>query len=290
MMTGMSHSPPPLRPRLTIPLSPPRPRNGEVQSSISGLYKDTDSASTPATASLLSPVAMPLPIVHTFFDKVTGFRTYIVVDPVTEEAVVIDPISNLKMQTNQSGTNVAHSILDTVENEGYIVTLILETGLHRKHNSGSRYVQGKLSKASGRRPRLCTGRKVDKTVGVSNAQESPSEHSRVDNHSFDKLFADAEKFRIGNIVGEVMFLSTAGKSCCAGSFDLVAYLFGSNIFTNIPNGIGSLTTCSRHRLLEHSDGHTVWGVPLDPSRPNSDSVTIGILRGHRPASNSEPVT
>ncbi len=275
----MSSSPPPLRPRLTIPTSPEQSRNQGSLKVHARSNEIAQSANNPASAFLISPAAMPLPIVHTFLDSKTGSETYIVADPVTEEAVVINPVLDFETPSNRISTKSADSVLEIVENEGYSVTYLLETSMHRQHISACRYIQDKLSRASGLTPRLCIGRNVHGTAGDTNHEGNSTEQIPVENSYFDKLFVDAEKFRIGNIVGEAIYLSTN-----AGTFptptEMVAYLIGPNIFTNVPNGIESLSESSRQRLSERSTDHHLYGLPLNLPERTAAPVTIGKLREH----------
>ena len=279
----MTFTPQPLRPRLTIPISPGSPE--ETRTRDHNALEVTrpfvaESVNNSASALLISPAAMPQPNIHTIPNDKTGSGTYIVADPVTEEAVVINPVLDFDLQTNRISTRYADAVLDIIRNEGYTVAYILETGIHRRHISACRYLQDKVSETSGQKPQLCIGRNLGKTRGDLSPERSCPDRLSVEKQSFDKLFADGEKFRIGNIVGEVMHLSTKARSSSGSSSELVAYLIGHNILTDVPNGVGSLSEGSRQKLFEHSDEQKllVLGVPLKPSESTTTPVTIKDLK------------
>ena len=220
---------------------------------------------------------MASPIIHTIPDWSNSVTTYLVVEPVTEEGVVINPSLDFDARTNRISTKSADSIFQLVEGEGYLISHILETGIHSQHISAGRYIQSQLARASGRPPRLCIGRNLDRIKdGSVHDNDSPGMFLGVD--AFDKLFADEETFRVGHISGQVMHLSTKLSMSFASSSETLGYVIGENVFTSLPGGISSLNEESRQWLLNRDDRIKVYGLPLDPSQPSMDPVTIGDLK------------
>ena len=105
----MPSTQPPL-PRLSIEIPTPpttavptaRPFDSVPQES-----SNTDGHASEANA--ISPAAMPEPIVHKFFDQATGTKIYLVVDPVTEETVVIDSMLNLRRMRSKPQQLIGNS-------------------------------------------------------------------------------------------------------------------------------------------------------------------------------------
>jgi hypothetical protein len=117
---------------------------------------------------------------------------------------------------------------------------------------------------------VCIGLNLDQ-LGHGLTHVSPVS---VEDRAFDRLFADAEKFRIGNIVGEVLYLSTIPSLGPAAPSEMVVYLIGQNIITSVPGGFKSLQEDSMRRLLGYSPDHKVYGVPFKVSRLSQAFITV----------------
>lgn len=201
---------------------------------------------------MLSPAAMPKPTIHTTRDPASNTTSYIIADPVTEEAVIINPVLNFDVSTNKISTKNADSILKTIEDEGYSVTHILETAIHKSHVSSCRYLRDRIAKAASA-PRVCTGRNLDGTRGDLSPDRTWPDRVSVQDDAFDRLFADGEKIRIGNIVGEVVYLATDGE-------DMVGYVIGNNVFVCALAGWEEFTEESRGRLFGLGGDYKIYGI------------------------------
>ena len=71
------------------------------------------------------PVDAQTPAIHSFFEKVTGTWQYILVDPATLEAVIVDPVLDYDPASGAVSTASADRLLAYVEQEGLKVTHIL---------------------------------------------------------------------------------------------------------------------------------------------------------------------
>ena len=77
------------------------------------------------------------PLVHAFFDKATSTWTYIVVDPATKEAVVIDTVLEYDPVSGKVGTTSVQGLAAFLKQNGYEVTRIIETHVHADHATGA---------------------------------------------------------------------------------------------------------------------------------------------------------
>jgi glyoxylase-like metal-dependent hydrolase (beta-lactamase superfamily II) len=158
------------------------------------------------------------PTVHTIIEPVTGTWQYIVADPDTKDAVIIDSVLNYDKEAGKLSTDSADQILQLVEENGYKVDYILETHAHADHLTASRYLQNKLSP----RPKVGIGK------GISQVQETmgkiydiPAEEMEG---AFDQTFADGEKFNIGKMEASIVHLP-------GHTPDHIGYVIGPNVFT-----------------------------------------------------------
>ncbi|MDQ6681028.1 MAG: MBL fold metallo-hydrolase, partial [Pseudomonadota bacterium] len=81
--------------------------------------------------------------VASFFDAQTGTVTYVVHDPVTRCAAVVDPVLDFDFKSGCTSTTQADKVLAHVAQLGLAVQWILETHAHADHLSAARYLQDK---------------------------------------------------------------------------------------------------------------------------------------------------
>jgi glyoxylase-like metal-dependent hydrolase (beta-lactamase superfamily II) len=171
-----------------------------------------------ATSSATPQDEAVAPAIHSIYESKTGTWQYVVADPSSRKAVIIDSVLDFDPATSTISTSSADSLLDLVRKENYTVEKILETHAHADHLTASRYLQQQL----GSRPKISIGKRI------TSVQESWAEKYGVDKSEldgvFDHLFADDETFDIGEIEAKVLYLP-------GHTPDHVGYVIGSNVFT-----------------------------------------------------------
>ena len=138
------------------------------------------------------------PIIRAFFDEPTNTVSYIVADPVTRQAAVIDPVLDYDPSASQVDTRSVDAILRIVEEQRYIVAWTLETHAHADHLSGSPYIKAK------------TGAKIGIGEHIKDVQRIfrpvfDATDLKTDGSDFDHLFKDGEHFKIGELDVEVIY-------------------------------------------------------------------------------------
>jgi len=86
---------------------------------------------------------MGKPTIHAFFDEATYTVSYIVADPATKAAAVIDPVLDYDPNSGEVDTRSVEAVLRVVKARGYSVIWTLETHAHADHLSGSPYIKAK---------------------------------------------------------------------------------------------------------------------------------------------------
>ncbi|KAB2855666.1 MAG: MBL fold metallo-hydrolase, partial [Bauldia sp.] len=81
------------------------------------------------------------PTVRAFFDEPTNTASYLVSDPATKAAVVIDPVLDYDQATGTGSTRSADAILAAAVAEGLKIEWVLETHAHADHLSGAPYIK-----------------------------------------------------------------------------------------------------------------------------------------------------
>jgi hypothetical protein len=138
------------------------------------------------------------PIIHDLFEEVTGTWQFIVADPSTLNAVVIDPVLDYDRATQIMTTRSADTLLSLIKDKGYKIEMILETHAHADHLTAASYLQHCLAQEQGYRPSIGIGKRIKqvqekfgKRYGIP-----VEEYEGV----FDKLLDDDEKIKIGSLI------------------------------------------------------------------------------------------
>ncbi len=157
------------------------------------------------------------PEVKHFFHQQTGTLSYVVSDPQTSAAAVIDPVLGFSVISGRTDSGPADEIAAHIEKNNLRLEWILETHAHADHLSGAQCLKSKL------------GGKVAIGEGIREVQEHFASIFNLrapfasDGRQFDHLFADEETFALGDIECRVM--ATPGHTS-----DSVTYLIGRYAF------------------------------------------------------------
>ena len=159
---------------------------------------------------------MSKPDVTAFFDEATFTITYVVADPTTRRAAVVDPVLDFDPASGRTSTKSADEVIAFVKNENLEIDWILETHVHADHLSGAPYLQEQLG------GKTAIGANVtavqDTFKGVFNLKNLATDGSQ-----FDHLFADDESFDIGAVAGRVIATPGHTPAC-------ITYVLGDAAF------------------------------------------------------------
>lgn len=162
------------------------------------------------------------PEIQAFFDEPTNTVSYLVFDPATQRAAVVDPILDFDHRTGKASTKSADAILKAAEARSLIIDWVLETHAHADHLSGAPYIKLKTGAKVGIGEHIREVQKIFRPV--FNATDL-----KGDGSEFDHLFKDGERFRIGNLEGEV--LHSPGHTPACVSYKIADAVFvGDTIF------------------------------------------------------------
>jgi len=165
---------------------------------------------------------MRQPIIHAFFDEPTNTVSYLVADPVTHQAAVIDPVLDYDHKSGKASAKSADQILEKARADGFTIGLILETHVHADHLSGAPYIKLKTGAKVAIGERIREVQKIFRPV--FNAMDVSGEGSE-----FDILFKDGDRFKIGELGGEV--IATPGHTPACVSYKIEDAVFvGDTLF------------------------------------------------------------
>ena len=81
------------------------------------------------------------PAIRAFFDEPTNTVSYLVADPETKRAAVIDPVLDYDHASGKASTKSADVILAAAAGNGLTIEWVLETHAHADHLSGAPYIK-----------------------------------------------------------------------------------------------------------------------------------------------------
>ncbi|MCB0350005.1 MAG: MBL fold metallo-hydrolase [Bdellovibrionales bacterium] len=157
-------------------------------------------------------------IIKEFFDKRTSTLTYVVSDPSSQDAVVIDSVLDFDPADGRIWGESVQLVLNYVKQNKLNVHLILETHAHADHISGAQYLKKQWPQC-----KIAIGDKINAVQKIF-APVFNLKSLTPDGSQFDRMLKDGEKFKAGSL--EIEVLSTPGHTpaCCA-------YLIGDALFS-----------------------------------------------------------
>src|SRR5262245_26652353 len=87
--------------------------------------------------------------IDAFFDEATSTVSYLVTDPATRRAAVIDPVLDYDHRSGKASVRSADAILEVARQRGLQIEWILETHAHADHLSAAPYLRGKTGASVG---------------------------------------------------------------------------------------------------------------------------------------------
>ncbi|MCM5558940.1 MBL fold metallo-hydrolase [Pleomorphomonas sp. JP5] len=191
------------------------------------------------------------PEVKAFPESETNTISYVVSDPETGKAAIVDSVLDIDYAAGRLSYRSADAIIAFVEQRGLTVEWLIETHVHADHLSAAPYIQARV------------GGKIGIGDGITVVQDTfgkvfneGTEFAR-DGSQFDRLFQDGDRYRIGNI--EAVALSTPGHTpACMTHVIGDAAFVGDTLFmpdagtarADFPGGDASALYRSARRILE----------------------------------------
>jgi glyoxylase-like metal-dependent hydrolase (beta-lactamase superfamily II) len=160
--------------------------------------------------------------IRAFFDELTNTVSYLVGDPVTKRAAVVDPVLDYDHKSGEVDTRSVAAMLTAAQAQGLTIDWALETHAHADHLSGSPYVKARTGAKVGIGEHIKDVQRIFRPV--FNATDL-----KADGGDFDRLFADGEHFRIGELDVEVMYTPGHTPACVTYKIGDAAFV-GDTLF------------------------------------------------------------
>ncbi|WP_379921908.1 MBL fold metallo-hydrolase [Erythrobacter sp. R86502] len=158
------------------------------------------------------------PEIESFFDPSTFTVTYVVHDPATREAAIIDSVLDFEPNSGRTATASSDKVVDYIAKHNLKVTWLLETHAHADHFSAAPYLQEKLG------GKIAIGAEITTVQDVFGKLFNAGTAFERDGSQFDVLFEDGDTFTIGQI--PVVVMHVPGHTPAD-----IAYVVGDAVFT-----------------------------------------------------------
>ena len=147
------------------------------------------------------------PMVAPFFDPDTWTVTYVVYEKPGASCAIIDSVLDYDPKSGRTSTHSADRVVAFIRENQLTVEWILETHAHADHLTAAPYLKEILG------GKIAIGENIRIVQGVFKKIFNLEPQFAVDGSQFDHLFADGEKFAIGNLEGEVIYLPGHTPAC-----------------------------------------------------------------------------
>ncbi len=165
----------------------------------------------------VSSAQCKIPVIKAFFDLPTFMVTYVVHDPDTKIAAIIDSVFDFDPASGRTSFGSADEVISYVRLQGLSVEWLLETHAHADHLSAAPYLQEKLG------GKIAIGEHIVTVQNVFGKLFNAGAEFKRDGSDFDHLFADGDIFQIGNI--DVTVMHVPGHTPAD-----IAYVIGDSVF------------------------------------------------------------
>jgi glyoxylase-like metal-dependent hydrolase (beta-lactamase superfamily II) len=158
------------------------------------------------------------PTIEGFFDAATNTASYVMHDPATRHAAIIDSVLDYDSAAGRTSTASADRIIEFITLHGLVVDWLLETHAHADHLSAAPYLQQRLG------GKLAIGREIIRVQREFGKLFNAGSDFARDGSEFDRLFEDGDQFSIGRIAA--IALHVPGHTPAD-----MAYVIGDAVFT-----------------------------------------------------------
>jgi glyoxylase-like metal-dependent hydrolase (beta-lactamase superfamily II) len=155
--------------------------------------------------------------VEAFYDQATFTLTYVVFDPESKDAIVIDPVMDYDQASSQVTFHSLEKVLNFVKQENLNLQYVLETHAHADHLTGAAEIRRRVDGV-----KVGIGERItqvqDLFKGVFNY-----DGLKTTGEQFDTLLNESENLKVGTI--EVKTIFTPGHTPACASFLIEDMLF-----------------------------------------------------------------
>ncbi len=201
------------------------------------------------------------PIIQPFFHADSATWSYVVRDPASQVAAIIDPVLDFDVPSARTGTASVEVIVDYIDAHALQVAWLVETHAHADHLSAAHWLRTTRFPSA----RIGIGEGITTVQKHFRSIFNLGEHFPVDGSQFDHLFRDGEIFAIGTLQARV--IAVPGHTSDSNAFLIGDVLFvGDSLFMpdggtarcDFPGGSAAMLYHSIQRLYALPDATRVF--------------------------------
>lgn len=225
------------------------------------------------------PIAVPC--VQGVFDPATNTVSYIVHDPVTKAAVIIDPVLDFTPRNGRTVTRSADALLQAVRDQGLDLRYLLETHAHADHLSASHYLREKTGAP------VVIGAHITDVQAIF-ADLFEADDVARDGSAFDRLVHEGDVLPLGEL--EIRIIHTPGHTPACVSYRIGDAVFaGDTLFmpdygtarADFPGGNAATLYRSIRKLLDLPGATRVFTGHDYPPASRGDPAWEASIAEHR---------
>jgi glyoxylase-like metal-dependent hydrolase (beta-lactamase superfamily II) len=145
--------------------------------------------------------------VEAFFDPATFTYSYVVSDPATQRCAIVDSVLDYDPAAGRTSQQNADRLIAYVREQDLQVDWLLETHVHADHLSAALYLKRELG------GQLAIGEQITVVQNTFGKLFNAGPEFATDGRQFDRLFADGERFQVGNIEARVIHTPGHTPAC-----------------------------------------------------------------------------
>ncbi|WP_146588505.1 MBL fold metallo-hydrolase [Puniceibacterium confluentis] len=222
------------------------------------------------------------PRVDGFYESDTGSVQYVVSDPETKQAALIDIVQDFDPASGRTAYRSAQTALDFVRDNGLEVVWILDTHPHADHLMAQSWLKQQTGAPTG------IGEKVHEIAGLwSDIYNMPNGFDP--DRDFDHLFSDGAKFKLGNL--DVRVILSPGHTLGSITYvigdaalvhDTFMHVDAGTTRADFPGGSSSELYASLQRILDLPDDTRLFvGHDYPPVGDRKDPAWEATVADHR---------
>lgn len=167
------------------------------------------------------------PDVTAFFDEATNTISYVVRDPSSDACAIVDSVMDIDYAAGRIAFDHADRIIEYVRAQGLRVEWLIETHVHADHLSAAPYLQRHLG------GRIAIGERIVQVQETFGKVFNEGDGFQRDGSQFDRLFADGDTYRIGNMTATAQHTPGHTPACMTHVVGDAAFV-GDTLF--MPDG------------------------------------------------------
>ncbi len=197
--------------------------------------------------------------VKEFFHEDTFTYSYVVSDPHTKKAAIIDSVLDYDAAAGRTSTQAADAVIAYIKAQGLAVEWLLETHIHADHLSAAPYLKEQLGGC------IAIGEYITTVQEVFGDLFNVEKDFRRDGTQFDHVFKDGDTFSIGDLQARVMHTPGHTPACLSYVIENAVFV-GDTLFMpdygtarcDFPGGDAAILYQSIQKLFALPDDTVVY--------------------------------